>query len=94
MNYFYVCQRCYFCKKGSHVFEVKLDCFDDKSGELIVDSIETMKCSFKCEFCLKTSVLNFQLSCPASCILQLKDELKENKKKMNQFLEQLTSSIF
>ena len=94
MNYINVSQRCYFCKKGSHVFKVMLDCFDDESGEVIIDSIKTMECSFKCDFCLKTLVLNFKLSCPPSCILQLKDELKENKKKMNQLIEQLTSSIF
>ena len=30
MDYVNICQLCIFCKKGSHVFKVDLNCFDDK----------------------------------------------------------------
>ena len=94
MDYVNVCQLCIFCKKGSHLFKVKLNCFDDKTGEVIIDPIKRIHYNFQCRFCLYTSVLDFQVYCPVACILQLKDEAKKKKEKMQQHLEQLTSMAF
>ena len=94
MNYINFCQLCVFCKKGSHCFKVGLNCFDDENGELIIDSIKMMCYNFQCEFCLKISVLDFKGSCPPSCVLQLKNAVKEKKKKMREDLERLTSFVF
>ena len=94
MDYVNICQLCIFCKKGSHVFKVDLNCFDDKTGKVIIDPIKRIHYNFQCQFCLHTSVLDFQVFCPASCVLQLKDAAKEKKKKMQQLVEQLTSMAF
>ena len=40
MDYLNICQVCCFCKKGSHVFKVDLKCFDDITGEVIIDPIK------------------------------------------------------
>ena len=94
MDYVNVCQLCIFCKKGSHLFKVDLKCFDDKTGEVIIDPIKMIHYNFQCRFCLVTSILDFQVYCPPACILQLKNEAKEKKEKIRQHLEQLTSIAF
>ena len=88
MNYINVCQLCYF-KKGSHVYKVQLNCFDDETGQVIIDPIKHY--TFQCKFCFHTSILDFGVSCPPSCVLQLKKEFKE---KMQQFVEQFNSMVF
>ena len=94
MDYLNICQICLFCKKGSHVFKVDLNCFDDETGEVIIDPIKRIHYNFQCAFCLHTSVLDFQLYCPPSCMLYLKDLAKQKKKEMQQLTEQLTSMAF
>ena len=87
-------QVCCFCKKGSHVFKVDLKCFDDITGEVIIDLIRAIHFNFQCKFCLHTSVLDFKALCPPSCILHLKHAAKEKKDKMQQLVQQLTSLAF
>ena len=87
MDYINICQVCLFCKKGSHLYKVHLNIFDDESGE--VDPIKAIDYNFQCAFCLQTSVLDFKQYCPPSCILQLK-----KKKEMQELTEQLTSMVF
>ena len=81
-----------FCKKGSHLYKVHLNCFDDESGE--VDPSKAIHYNFQCVFCLQTTVLDFKQYCPSFFILQLKHEANEKKKKMEQLTEQLTSLVF
>ena len=94
MDYLNICQVCCFCKKGSHVFKVDLKCFDDITGEVIINPIETIHFSFQCQFCLYTSQLDFKTLCPPSCVLHLKQSVKEKKDKMQQLVQQLTSLAF
>ena len=72
-------------------FSLDLNCFDDETGEVIIDPIKRIHYNFQCAFCLHTSVLDFQLYCPPSCMLYLKDLAKKKKKEMQQLTEQLTS---
>ena len=53
MDYVNICQLCIFCKKGSHVFKVDLNCFDDQTGKVIIDPIKRIHYNFQCEFCKK-----------------------------------------
>ena len=94
MDYLNICQVCCFCKKGSHVFKVHLNCFDDLTGEVNINPIQTIHFSFKCQFCLHTSPLDFKTLCPPSCVLHLKQSVKEKKDKMQQLVQQLTSLAF
>ena len=94
MNYINVCQVCWNCKKGSHVYKVELDCFDDESGKCILDNIKRVHYIFQCQFCYHVSILNFEASCPPACVLQLKKELREKKQKMQKFVEEFTAMAF
>ena len=94
MEYLNICQVCCFCKKGSHVFKVDLKCFDDITGEVIINPIQAIHSNFQCQFCLHTSVLDFKELCPPSCVLHLKQSLKKKKDKMQQLVQQLTSLAF
>ena len=94
MDYLNICQVCCFCKKGSHVFKVDLSCFDDLTGEVIINPIQAIHFSFQCRFCLHTSLLDFKTLSPPSCVLHLKQSVKKKKDKMRQLVEQLTSLAF
>ena len=72
MDYVNICQLCSFCKKGSHVFKVHLNYFDDQTGEVLIDPMGKLFYNFKCTFCSQTSVLDFGLYCPPCHILQIK----------------------
>ena len=50
MDYLNVCQVCCFCKKGSHVFKVDLKCFDDVTGEVIINPIQRIHLIFNVNF--------------------------------------------
>ena len=94
MNYINVCQLCWNCKKGSHVYKVELNCFDDESGKVIIDPIKRVHYIFQCQFCFYISILDFEASCPPPCVLQLKKAFKEKKEKMQKLVEQLTTMAF
>ena len=94
MNHFNVCQLCRFCKKGSHVFQIKLSYFDDVTGKVNISSIEIMRhFSFQCQFCRAVSMVDFSTVCPPSCALYLKNAVKEKKEKIQQLVQQLISLI-
>ena len=78
-------------KRGSQVFRVKLSYFDDVTGEININPIERIHFSFQCQFCRNISQLDFNALCPPSCILFLKQSLKEKKEKMQRLIQQLTS---
>ena len=94
MNYINLCQVCRFCNKGSKVFRVHLNCFDDETGELNMNPIEAIHYCFQCQFCLRTSLLNFELMCPPSSILYIKQRLKEKKEKVQDLVDQLLTLAF
>lgn len=96
MDYVTLCQICRNpdCKKGSKVFKVSLNCFDDQTGELKIDPITRIHFSFQCPFCLHTCLLDFKTLCPPFCMLHLKQALKEKKQKVEQLVNQLTSLVF
>ena len=89
-----VCQVCRFCYKGSKVFKVYLRCFDDETGELNINPIETIHFSFQCQFCLHTSVLDFETMCPPHSILYLKKRLQEKKQKMQNLVDKMVTLVF
>ena len=94
MNHFNVCQLCQFCKKGSHVFQVKLIYFDDVTGESKISPIETIThFSFQCQFCRHVSMVDLSTVCPPSCALYLKNAVKDKKQKIEQLVQQLISLI-
>ena len=94
MDYLNVWQVCCFCKKGSHVFKVNLKCFDDVTGEVIINPIQRIHFNFQCQFCLHTLVLDFKAFCPPFYVLHLKHAAKEKKDKTQQLVQQLTSLAF
>ena len=89
-----VCQVCCFCYKGSKVFKVYLRCFDDETSELNINPIETIHFSFQCQFCLHTSVLDFETMCPPHSILYAKKRLQEKKQKMQNLVEKMVTLVF
>ena len=94
MNHFNVCQLCRFCKKGSHVFQIKLNYFDDVTGEAKISPIETIThFSFQCQFCRHVSMVELNTVGPPSCALYLKNAVKDKKEKIEQLLQQLVSLI-
>ena len=94
MNYFNVCQLCGFCKKGSHVFQIKLSYFDDVTGKVKISPIETIThYSFQCQFCNRVTMIDFGTVCPPSCALYLKKAVKEKKDKIQQLVQQLISLL-
>lgn len=94
MNHFNVCQLCRFCKKGSHVFQIKLKYFDDVTGEVKISPIETIThYSFQCQFCNNVTMIDFSTVCPPSCALYLKNALEEKKEKIHQLVQQLISLL-
>ena len=94
MEYLNICQLCRFCKRGSHVFRIKLSYFDDVTGKVNINPIERIHFSFQCQFCQNISLVDFGTLCPPSCVLFLKQSLKEKKEKMQQLVQQLTSLVF
>ena len=94
MDYFNVCQLCRFCKKGSHVFQVKLSYYDDETGKINISPIEMIrKFSFQCQFCQAVSMVDFDTVCTPSCALELKRVVKEKKQKIKQVVQQLISLL-
>ena len=94
MDHFNVCQFCRFCKKGSHVFQIKLSYFDDITGKVNINPIEMIHFSFQCQFCQNVSIVDFSTLCPPSCALYLKHSVKEKKEKIQQLVQQLISLVF
>ena len=94
MDYFNVCQLCRFCKKGSHVFHVKLSCYDDNTGKINISPIEMIrKFSFQRQFCQAVSMVDFDVVCTPCCVLQLKKAAKEKKQRIQQVVQQLISLL-
>ena len=94
MNYMNICQVCCFCRKGSKVFKVYLRCFDDETGELNINPIESIHFSFQCQFCLQTSLLDFEKMCPPHSILYIKYRLEEKKQKMQNLIDKMLTLVF
>ena len=94
MNYMNICQVCRFCNKGSKVFKVHLHWFDDETGQLNMNPIERIHYSFQCQFCLRTSLLNFESMCPSSSILYIKQRLKEKKEKLPDLVDKMLTLVF
>ena len=94
MDCFNIFQLCQFCKRGSHVFRIKLSQFDDVTGKVNINPIEMIHFSFQCQFCRKTSIVNFGKVCPPSCVLFMKHSVKEKKVKIQELVQQLLSLVF
>ena len=94
MNFLNVCQLCRSCKKGSHLFQIKLSYYDDITGKINVNPMERIsKFSFQCQFCCMVSTVDFDNICTPHCVLQLKEQAKEKKKKIQQIIQQLISLL-
>ena len=94
MNFLNVCQLCRFCKKDSHLFEIKLSKYDDVTGKINVNPMELIsKYSFQCKFCCMVSTVDFDNVFTPHCILELKEHAKEKRKKIQRIIQQLISLL-
>ena len=86
MDHFNITQACIYCLRGSRLFRVDLDCYDE-NGRLIVVGREMInRFSFTCQFCYKETSLDFYRFSHPELICHLKrlnEHFEEIKKKLD-----------
>lgn len=83
-----ITQLCRHCMRGSHVFTIDLNCYND-DGVLTITKQQIMdRFSFQCQFCRQCSPLDFYRFSHPDMIRYLKKQQK-NYSIMRQALDQL-----
>ena len=59
MDHFNITQECLYCMRGSKLFRVDLNCYDDHDGRLLIQPNQMEPFRFRCQFCHQTTTLDF-----------------------------------
>ena len=82
MDHFFINQICTNCWKGNQIFKVDLSLYD-QHGKIRIGINEIERFCFICEFCWRTTILDFYTFSHPSIILHLKHLEKLHKQQLN-----------
>ena len=89
MDHFRFCQLCRNCKKGSKVFKIMLNYYDE-NGKINLNPMERIRnFAFQCQFCCAISVVDFDQVCNASTVIEMKKIEKETKEEIEKLIADL-----
>ena len=89
MGHFRFCQLCRNCKKGSKVFKIMLNYYDE-NGKINLNPMERIRnFAFQCQFCCAVSVVDFDQVCNASTVIEMKKIEKETKEEIEKLIADL-----
>ena len=89
MDHFRFCQLCRNCKKGSKVFKIMLNYYDE-NGKINLNPMERIRnFAFQCQFCCAVSVVDFDQVFNASTVIEMKKIEKETKEEIEKLIADL-----